>query len=1610
MPIFTAAAAALVGTTALTGIGATIATSVLAAGLAAGTGHLLGVFDTPEGPSYSDPGVDQRSRANTQNKLPALYGSFMTRGIEMYQAVTEDRTQLYTVIALGEGPITRIDRILWDDITLTLGSDGVVTGATDVDGNAVDRLNGLIQVEQFLGNETGNFDSNLSSVFPEWTVNHRMSRIAYVTVRVTYSPDNDVRSLNDMRFIGTAPISNPAQAVRDQLQNTRYGLGLADGALDLTSFSEVESYYNELVASENSQGQTVMLPRYQVNGVIGTEANVENRVNTILVSCNSSLRWSNGRYSIFVNRQDAVEGFSVTEDNLIGSVEVTEQGMNNLLNKLVIRFGRDEANNWQPQETILETPAANRLPNEPDRERQLTLPLTATAVEAERVGLIILNESREQLIISHMLDVTAMPLEAGDVISYNLPDYGFVNKPFRITRISELEVEGGLQYEVEAIEYADAVYTEQMHIEPGASPNTSLPAADEIRAVNDLAIATRLETSTAPSFDLTWTVPSNSLISQFDIYINSTQGGFNQANTSFLQSIRPSGSADLYVSGDSISHTVTGITAGNYHLWVVGRNNSATSPESNTAILNNWNPQIIAGQQIIRHHDNPVTTDPNAPSGPTGNDVGWYDPREGTSNTTNVPADPNPHWEAITISSPIGAETRSLRFDLLGTAGAVDINSVDVNQQLDFTFSGVQGFNRVLAPARPTMTDFTFSGQAADAVPITAGQPERWRIQSNGGTSDPTADATGRNGRYFVSGNTFASTDRVTDTHTRFGAPAAGFSSPQTTEVGTATLHSEADGRVRLIMTTSTSFDPRVTAADVPWVGIFQSISSLDSTNDVFVQIGYTNSSGTSRTISANMDGVDIRVTGGFNEDNSPTFLDLTFSTQSGLSLPDADDDIEGPITFSITYYHPFLTPNPGVRISLTAPGGTINGNSTENVDIRVPHGISSSTTIRNTIGNSNLSGRLTVRLNDVDYVIRTDEAINQRVSGNAILLDALELPDGSGDFFDFTVEVIPLGVDAIRSPLSISNPSFSPGGPATVSTLVTLNYGNNFNPLTQTVDLGSATSILTIAERIRDVIDDHPSFTATRSLGLVTVETVQLAPFPDDITLTVTRAGTTSSVPTFTVSNAGTGQVPVFEGRPTEYIIAQGNDELFRGNFSAAASSFDAASTVAAAIDNLLEYTGSTPFPAVARGTTVDNLADTGLTVDIITGVNDSTATSTNNLSVARTITQQGRQTELTGGTNASIDVLIGDVSIGTYDPMEQSISDIISGLDSLITADGRYTVTNVSPILRADSTFTGNSPVMSIVIDPGISAVLNADGSVNETAGTLAVNLNVVESGVIDTITAGAFGSFTIFSNSEIIAGGNFESGASASDVVAVLANALATSIRNYEITTEGNSVFATSTFLDSMPDIDISIVPGRDIMNNIATLELTKIIMREGDQGIIDLTNAEWTYYIINQEVRVDGDTTAMNPNNAITIPTGLVVDSEQIQTQGNTAIITAAETYSTAAHRSNLVITGGVAEPLLITNTGTDTRQYAIDWSLDGDVWTQFYVTQAFNPNFGGTANGQIFNNVQFIGGNILDVPASSTVHFRGRRLGGVAAIGSYGLGILVIEERNVDMTT
>ena len=738
MPVFTA-----IGAAAATGLGFTAGTtgfaiaSTLIGGITAGYAYRALAPDPPSFDASAfgaaeDPGVEQRLNARTTNHIPLLYGQWMERGALVYYEVSDDKQTLRAVVALGEGPATSIDRIYWDDIQLTLDADGVVTGGTDSAGNAVDRLNGLVTVQTYLGTATNNHSQFLTDRSNRWTNDHKMTSIVYAVIEVQYDRDNDVTSLADMRFVGTSPLVNPGRAVRDLLTNTRYGLGLQTADIDDASFNAAIAYYDGMVNHIDSTGATVSAPRFQVNGSLSTDASIRDRIDTILRGSNSHMTWTGGRFGLYVNRAQTPTNFTFTTSNVIGDIEVVESGFNNLVNRLVVTYGRDERNNYQRNQVVLESPAADRYPNEPDREIALDLPLVRTDIEAERLGTIVLNHSRQQLAVSHRATVAAFPLEAGDIVQYDMDNYGWNNKLFRILRVTEIEEDGKLEYEIEAVEYAASIYDDRMFTEGDAAPNTDLEGAEIITAVNDLSIQNVLPDRVVASFELEWTVPTGSLITDFDIFlINSITADFGDVGVELHQSIRPSGT-NTYTAGDTITQEITGVPGGSYRIWVVGRNEFASSGPSNTAQLDNWRPSGTATVNVYRFHENPVTMDPGPPTGSDGTTGGWYDANDG------ITRDDDPHWQAVTQAEAAGAENREVNFTISGTSGTGTTTMNDTQQVIDFAFTGDPAVANLVTPAVREVTEFTFAGETADAGSPSAGVQAQWEFDFDAGSSSDT--------------------------------------------------------------------------------------------------------------------------------------------------------------------------------------------------------------------------------------------------------------------------------------------------------------------------------------------------------------------------------------------------------------------------------------------------------------------------------------------------------------------------------------------------------------------------------------------------------------------------------------------------------------------------------------------------------------------------------------------------------------------------------------------------------------------------------------------------------------------------------------------------------
>ena len=175
--------------------------------------------------------------------------------------------------------------------------------------------------------------------------------------------------------------------------------------------------------------------RYTCNGVVNTNNDLDITLSNLFTGGSAHLSYTLGQFGVIIDRP-TTSVFTFTTDNIYGDVNIRNTGFQDILNKVTLRFDAATAS-FQEEQVILESPSTVRNDNEPLLERTLTLPFTDNNIEAERLGSILLNNSRQTQLIDFRTDLAAIQLQAGDVVSFSFAPYGIANKLYRITSIQE---------------------------------------------------------------------------------------------------------------------------------------------------------------------------------------------------------------------------------------------------------------------------------------------------------------------------------------------------------------------------------------------------------------------------------------------------------------------------------------------------------------------------------------------------------------------------------------------------------------------------------------------------------------------------------------------------------------------------------------------------------------------------------------------------------------------------------------------------------------------------------------------------------------------------------------------------------------------------------------------------------------------------------------------------------------------------------------------------------------------------------------------------------------------------------------------------------------------
>lgn len=194
-----------------------------------------------------NPGVRLQFAADTETKLPVLYGRATFPGNVVDVALVNDDRELQVCLALAMITGDKIDgtpssyelfNVYMDDQRLNFQADGqVIASATDTEGNTNTVYNNKLGVYVYAsspehliiqGREDTGVRVDARNVFATWTPNHIMTGILFAIVRIAWDPDIGLDSFPEFRFDIANSMSLPGDVLYDYMTNDVYGCAIPE--------------------------------------------------------------------------------------------------------------------------------------------------------------------------------------------------------------------------------------------------------------------------------------------------------------------------------------------------------------------------------------------------------------------------------------------------------------------------------------------------------------------------------------------------------------------------------------------------------------------------------------------------------------------------------------------------------------------------------------------------------------------------------------------------------------------------------------------------------------------------------------------------------------------------------------------------------------------------------------------------------------------------------------------------------------------------------------------------------------------------------------------------------------------------------------------------------------------------------------------------------------------------------------------------------------------------------------------------------------------------------------------------------------------------------------
>jgi len=321
-----------------------------------------------------------------------------------------------------------------------------------------------------------------TSIVPHWGVNHTANAMVYAVLQIDYDAENGLSGLPQMTFKMNNTLNNPGDVLFDYLTNNRYGCGLSNSQIDITSITgtantAMKGYSDELVSYTNASNVSTTLKRYQINGMLSTFDTCSTNIDKICQAAGTFFTFDvkDGKFAAIPNRAlstaEKANCLVYNDDNIVSKIDISSTELYALYNGVEIEF-MDQQRKDQTNTVLVETPAGDRNANEPDNILNYKIDMINDNIRAEILANIDLNQSRVGTVIQFVSDFSGIQSDVGDVIKVTNNLYDWTDKLFRVMRVTEQQEESGMvTAQITAIEYSDDYYVHPVATEtPNAIP------------------------------------------------------------------------------------------------------------------------------------------------------------------------------------------------------------------------------------------------------------------------------------------------------------------------------------------------------------------------------------------------------------------------------------------------------------------------------------------------------------------------------------------------------------------------------------------------------------------------------------------------------------------------------------------------------------------------------------------------------------------------------------------------------------------------------------------------------------------------------------------------------------------------------------------------------------------------------------------------------------------------------------------------------------------------------------------------------------------------------------------------------------------------------------